>query len=356
MWIKRLFAKNFRTYNQVEVSFDKGINIIIGENGQGKTNLLEAIHFSITGRSFRTERLIELVQTKNNILHTLAEYEHLDISHKIQLSYGENEKKILHDSTTYPTLSSLTGTVPTITISPSDINIIMGSPQERRRFLNLFIAQHDPIYLHHLSRYQKALKARNALLKRNSKTTIIAYESLLAIHAVAITKARKKAIQELEPIFQNQFSEIMNNNLSLAISYSFKEDPSEAYYLNEYNKNRDQEERLGGTIVGPHRDDCKFFINGLEAKYFSSEGQKRSLLTALKLAELTLLKNKTGLDPVLFIDDFAIHLDLYRCKQLETVIQNYPQVFLTTPQNVFDQGSLYFVQNLKVQKLTSHFV
>jgi DNA replication and repair protein RecF len=230
----------------------------------------------------------------------------------------------------------------------------MGSPQERRRFLNLFIAQHDPIYLHHLLRYQKALKARNVLLKRGSKTTIAAYESLLALHAVAITKARQKAIQELEPLFQKQFLEIMQKDLPTSIEYSFKDEPSEDFYLGEYAKNRQQEERLGSTITGPHRDDCKFFINNLEAKHFSSEGQKRALLTALKLAELQLLKNKTGLDPILFIDDFAIHLDLYRCKQLENVVQNYPQVFLTTPQSVFENGSLYFVQDLKVQKLNSY--
>lgn len=353
MWIKRLYSKNFRTYSDIDVSFDKGVNVIVGENGQGKTNLLEAIHFAVTGRSFKTEKLSDLIQHSKEHLLTHVEYEQSEISHLIKINYGQDQKKILHDSTIYPTLSSLTGTVPTISISPCDIELIMGAPLERRRFLNLLIAQHDPIYLYQLMRYQKALKARNILLKRRSTNSIKIYETLLAESACYLTNARLKTVLELSSLIKTEFFELTQKHLDVTIDYSFKGTASPDYFLEQYNKHRQQEEKLGTTITGPHRDDLAFLLLGKDAKQFASEGQKRALLTALKLAELKMLKAKTCIDPILFIDDFAIHLDIYRCKLLESVIQSYPQVFLTTPQNLFDDGSIYFVQDFKVQKLLS---
>ena len=356
MWIKRLNSKNFRTYSSLEVSFDKGVNIIVGENGQGKTNLLESIHFAITGRSFRTEKLIDLIQSSKEELLTDVLYEQSEIEHQIKIQYSPIKKKILHDATTYPSLSSLTGTIPTIAITPSDIELIMGAPVERRRFLNLFIAQHDPIYLHQLLRYQKALKARNVLLKRNSTETIRIYENLLAQAAAYITTARQKAIHELSPLLESEFYKLTQKTIPILLKYSFNEQATTDYFIEQYQKHRTQELKIGSTLIGPHRDDLSFLMNHLEVKHFASEGQKRALLTALKLSELGLLKMKTSLDPILFIDDFAIHLDLYRCKLLEDVVQKYPQVFLTTPQNVFENGSLYFVQDFSVKKLSNALI
>jgi DNA replication and repair protein RecF len=355
MWIKRLSSKNFRTYSAVDISFEKGVNVIIGENGQGKTNLLEAIHFAITGRSFRTEKLADLIQTAKPHLSTQVEYEQTSIAHTIKIQYSLEQKKIVHDATVYPTLSSLTGTIPTIAITPSDINLIMGAPVERRRFLNLFISQHDPFYLMQLSRYQKALKARNVLLKRQSVKTIQVYETLLAQSAAYITEKRIKTIQELLPIVQEEFKALTQKKDCITFDYSHRAESSTEFFIEQYQKHRPQEEKIGTTLIGPHRDDLVFFLQDLEAKQFASEGQKRALLTALKLAELKMLKEKTGIDPILFIDDFAIHLDVYRCQLLEEVIKDYPQVFLTTPQNIFQTGSLYFVQDRSVKKLLSEF-
>jgi DNA replication and repair protein RecF len=353
MWIHRLYIKNFRNYPTLDISFDKGINVITGENGQGKTNLIEAIHFALTGRSFRTEKPLEIIQKGKEEVFTQVHYDLNAIRHAIQITFGMNGKKITHDATTYPSFSSLTGTVPTVAITPGDIELIMGAPIARRRCMNLLIAQHDPLYAHQLSRYQKALKARNILLKRNSHQSIKIYEELLAESGVYIVQARLRLIQELSELLQYYFFELTQKKIPVICEYTFKGKIDKAYFLEQHEKNRHQEERIGSTLFGPHRDDILFLLDSLDAKLYASEGQKRALLTSWKLAELKLLKNKTQLDPILFIDDFAIHLDLYRSKLLETLIQNYPQVFLTTPHNIFEDSSLYFVQNTTVQKLSS---
>jgi DNA replication and repair protein RecF len=354
MWIQRLYAKNFRNYSDLSIEFDKGVNVIIGENGQGKTNLLEAIHFAATGRSFRTEKLSDLIHHAKEETFTHLEYDHHSIEQSIKIQYGEAGKKILVNQTSYPSFSSLTGTVPTITIAPCDIALIMGSPQERRRFLNLLIAQHDPFYLIELMRYQKALKARNILLKRQSRETIKVYETLLAQSATFITKARLKAVETLSSLMQSNFLSLTGKNLKVSLNYSFKNTPSLDYFLEQFNKHREQEEKLGNTLSGPHRDDFLFLLQEKEAKLYASEGQKRALLIALKLAEMTLLKISTHIDPILFIDDFAIHLDLYRCQLFEELIQTYPQVFITTPQNLFEEGTSYLIQEAKIEKLIKH--
>ena len=353
MWVHRLNIKNFRNYPALDISFDKGVNVITGENGQGKTNLIEAIHFALTGRSFRTEKTLEMIQKGKEEIASQVHYDLNAINNVIQISFGIQGKKITHNATSYPSFSSLTGTVPTVAISPSDIELIMGAPVTRRRSLNLLIAQHDPFYAHQLARYQKALKARNVLLKRNSFQTIKIYEELLADAGVYIVKARQKIIQELSEWIQYHFFELTQKKLPIVIDYTFKGKADKSYFIEQHEKNRGQEERVGSTLFGPHRDDLILFLDSLDAKQYASEGQKRALLTSWKLSELKLLKNKTGLDPILFIDDFAIHLDLYRSKLLETVIQNYPQFFLTTPHNIFDDSALYYVQNATVQKLSS---
>ncbi len=356
MWIKRLRSKNFRTYSSFEVIFDKGVNIIIGENGQGKTNFLESIHFAITGRSFRTEKLIDLIKNHQNALETDVLYEQSGIENQIKIEYSSLKKKILHNATTYPTLSSLTGTIPSIAIVPSDIELIMGAPLERRRFINLLIAQHDPIYLHQLLRYQKALKVRNILLKRNSLEAINVYETLLAQSAAYITHARQKTVHELSLSIEKEYFKLTQKPIAVGLKYTFESTPTIDYYVDQYRKHRAQEIKIGTTLIGPHRDDILFLMDHLEVKQFASEGQKRALLTALKLSELKMLKIKTNIDPILFIDDFAIHLDLYRCKLLEEMVQAYPQVFLTTPQNLFENGALYFVQERSIKKLNSALV
>jgi DNA replication and repair protein RecF len=357
MWIQRLYLRNFRSYRYTEVEFDKGLNVIHGENGQGKTNLVEALNFASTGRSFRTDKFQELISHDTTHLETKLCYEKDSISHAIAIQYGGDQKKIIHDATVYPTFSSLTGTLPTVVIAPSDIALIMGAPSDRRRFLNLLIAQHDPVYLYQLARYQKALKARNALLKRKSTQSIKVYEELLAKAATYLVKARIDTLAFLNPLLQTQFFELTQKLHPVKMIYEthsqILEEASERVFLNLYEQHREQETKLGCTLTGPHRDDIAFLHLGDSAKNFSSEGQKRALITALKLSELEFLKIKNEHSPLLIIDDFAIHLDALRSHLFEKVVNSYAQVFLTTPTHQLTSGSFYYVGDAKVQKLSS---
>jgi DNA replication and repair protein RecF len=352
MIVHQLTLGRFRNYGSLHLSFEPGINVITGDNGQGKTNLIEAIHFALTGRSFRTQRAMELIQHGHEELYSRVEYAQQDIPHQVMITFGTKGKKVVHNATSYSTLSSITGAVPTVAIAPSDIAMIMDGPLVRRRELNVLMAQHDPCYVYHLTRYHHALKARNVLLKRRSTKTIRVYEELLSEAASYIAAAREKLCKEIAPLLTNYFHELTDTPFPIALDYPQLEQKDKGYFLAEYEKNRSYDEQTGTTSIGPHRDDIRFLISGKEAKLFASEGQKRALLTSWKLAELQLLEQKTGCPPVLFIDDFAIHLDLYRSQRLEQAIHHYPQVFLTTPHNIFKSSTLYRVDG-GVAKKTS---
>lgn len=339
MILKTLHLHNFRNFNDEIISFGPHINFIIGENGQGKTNLLEAIYLLSTGRSFKTPHLKELIMLGKNYFLIEAEIVKDLVAQTIKIYFDEDKKKVLYNSTSLPSLTSLLGILPSVLHAPSDTELITGMPSFRRRFLNLYLAQIDPLYIDHLARYHKALKQRNFLLKNQDLKSIEIWETEMAKSAAYLSlKRRKTVLQLIEPtsqIMQNLSDKNEDIILNYTPAFAIGEEPNETcqLYLNQMERNRAKEMQMKTSLFGPHRDDFICYIDKKNAKTYASEGQKRCLISSLKLAEYNLLCQRIQSPAIMNIDDVAIHLDEKRQSKLQSLIKNLNQVFITMPQH-----------------------
>jgi DNA replication and repair protein RecF len=322
--IRKLYLRNFRNYASLEVEFSPKVNLIKGNNAQGKTNLLEALFFLSTGRSFRTSQLADLIRWNEPFFYLEAEFIKDNILQTIKLSFDGQAKKMHYNNTEFSHFTNLLGMLPTVMLAPEDINLIMGAPAERRRLLDLHIAQIDPVYVYHISRYYKAVKQRNYLLRHKKEDGISSWEQIMAAAAAYIHHKRTAVIAELQKPLAQAMERLSKNQDLLELKYhpSFTED---------YAQSRAKEMHLGVTLAGPHRDDLIFTINGKEAKMFASQGQKRGAITALRLAQWDHFAQVTETLPILSIDDFGVHLDTNRHELLLDEMKTRGQVFLTSP-------------------------
>lgn len=333
------------------------MNLIQGENGQGKTNLLEAIHFLSTGRSFRASSLSDLISFGQSFFYLEAEFYKDGITQFLKIYYDENARKVQYNETVYPTLTSLLGILPSTLLSPDDLSLVSGNPAERRRFLDIHIAQTDPLYVHHLGRYFKAMKQRNHLLRSKSDGAIDAWEQMMAQSASYLAVKRSQAIAALKTP-SAKWMEILSRGLdtidvhySSSLSLSQRTDDLAAQFQKAWQKNRPREILLGSTQLGPHRDDVLIHLADKPAKVFSSEGQKRSCTSSLRFAQWEQMAETLDYAPMLGIDDFGIQLDKERQMQLKSHLCKFSQVFLTSPlplEKDFAEGTP--LQVLKVEK------
>jgi DNA replication and repair protein RecF len=350
MILKSLLLHNFRSYALEKISFLPRINGFLGANGQGKTNLLEAIYLLSTGRSFRTPHLQELIQEGKKFFFVEAEIQKDGLDQTLSLYFDGKEKRFCHQKCSSSSFSSLLGIMPSIIHAPHDRELISGQPSLRRRFLNLHLSQEDPLYIHHLSRYCQALKQRNFLLKAKNTKTIAPWEEEMALSAVYLTEKRKlliKELNELLPLFLGELTQ--NEEIEIRYLPSCSSEPlTPANYQELLEKNRARELHFGATQVGPHRDDWLLFFQKKEASTHASEGQKKSFLLALRLAEWKRLSQKFE-EPILMnLDDVAIHLDLQRQSLLKPLLSHLHQVFFTAPSQLLE-GEKNLVQNYLVE-------
>lgn len=331
-----LYLRNFRNYGEASVVFSPKINYIHGGNAQGKTNLLEAIYLLITGRSFRTHYLADLIKFGAPSFFLEAYFEKNGIEQTLKLSFDGEGRKIWHNATPIPSLSSLLGILQGVVLSPEDRELVRGGPSARRQFLDLQIAQASPLYLHHLARYGRAMKQRHVLLKANRHETIDVWEEQMANSAAYLTLERKEAVKELESYGKPLQSALSGGKDELTLGYKSSATKTEStllknYFLSQMQKNRPRERETGFTLIGPHRDDIEILLHEKEARYFASEGQKRCCTASLRLAEWSRLKGMVGEPPLMCIDDATISLDQYREHNLYTQLGELGQVFLTAP-------------------------
>jgi len=315
MRVNRLYLKNFRRFDEASFEFSPGNTLIFGPNAIGKTTILEAIHLLIFGRSFRASALSEIIREGETTAAIQATFTNEGIEHTLGFYFTKDQKKITLNR---KSLSSVIGLLLGVTLLPSDINLIMGQPPLRRLFLDYLIAQVDPLYLHHLSRYGAVLKNRNALLKRRDFRTIDVYEEEMAKSASYIALARQKAVSDLNCLIRAQED--------LSLTYMGNGDP----FLETYQKNRAREAHMGFTISGPQKDDVGLFLNGKESKLFSSEGQKRNFACALKIAAWEYLKQSSGKDPILLVDDAGLGFDQKRKASFMESLEQRGQVLITS--------------------------
>lgn len=335
MYLKALYLKNFRNYEEASVFFSPKINTIFGDNAQGKTNLLEAISLVMTGRSFRTHHLSDLIAFKKESFYIEAHFEKNGVDQCIKIHFNALGRKIYHNHTPIPTLSSLLGIVNGVILSPEDWELVKGGPSARRHFLDLQISKTSPLYLHHMTRYYRAMKQRNAMLKGKKKETIEIWEEEMARSAAYLTYSRKEAVKEIEqfsahPLFDPL--ELHYKSSALHACPTIDLDTLRNYFVKQFASHRRREFEIGTTLVGPHKDDLEIFVGEKHARFFGSEGQQRCCVASLRFAEWLRIKTINEEMPMLCIDDVGVSLDQKR----ETALYRYlekmdTQIFLTSP-------------------------
>jgi DNA replication and repair protein RecF len=352
MHLKQLYLHNFRTYQEVQCEFGPRINVIAGPNAYGKTSLLEAIYFCVTGRSFRGAQVSELIRHNTGHFYLYVDFVKNGLDQFLRLGCGTAERKFFYNSTPLSATSQLLGLVQGVVASPDDVALVKGAPILRRQYLDLQLVQIDPFYVHHLGRYTRALKQRNCLLRAKQVLTIESWEHEMAQSAAYLTKQRFKAVDDLQDSLGKIHSKLTGGNERLAIEYKSSADFGglEEYFLSQYKKNRKRELDLGATLYGPHKDDLSISIDGKEARTYASEGQQRTCVLTLRCAEWNRLCSLAEEKPLMLVDDVAMGLDEQRKSRVLEYLSTLSQVFVTTTDRLL--GERLDAKTINLQEIT----
>lgn len=303
----------------------------MGENAKGKTTLLEALYLLMAGRSFRTPQMNDLMREGSSFFHIETYFEKWGIPQALKMTLQGQERRIQYNSSTLGSLSSLLGILQGVLMAPHDIELIKGAPSVRRHYLDFQIAQVDPLYMHHLTRYSKGIKQRNAQIRMRNVKSIEIFEEVIAQSANYIISQRTTAVSEINSLLNDYYHKITGKNERICLRYhSSLGSANVQKILEKLHSTRARELDLGFTLVGTHRDDLLTLITDKPAKIFASEGEMRSLVAALKLAEWERMRLTTRELPLLLVDDMGISLDPIRLKGLWQTFSKMGQVIITS--------------------------
>lgn len=368
MKLNQISLKGYRNYEDLELATPESVVLFVGPNAQGKTNLLEAIYVLTLTKSHRTSKDKELIRWGSESAHLSANMERRQGSCKLDLTINQNGKKAKLNGLEQRKLSGYVGTLNAVLFAPEDLEIVKGAPGIRRRFLDMEIGQVEPTYLYDLQQYQKALQHRNHLLRDGvgKNTTLLeVWDQQLADFGSKITIKRQQFIHKLQKWAEQIHSGITDGKEQLVIRYipsievaAEVEQHSILFerFMVKLKDMKDQEMRRGVTLIGPHRDDLQFDINGRDAQSFGSQGQQRTTALSLKLAEIELIREEVGEYPLLLLDDVLSELDQARQTQLIETFQGKVQTFITTTgiesidRTKIQQAAIYYVNNGIVTK------
>lgn len=332
MIIESLELKNFRNYERSSFSFDEGTNILYGDNAQGKTNLLEAIYLGAMTKSHRGSRDFEMIRFGEEDAHVRIFFQKNAVRHRMDIHLRKNNHKgIAIDKIPARKLSDLIGTLQVVFFSPEDLNIIKSGPGVRRRFLNSEISQMDRIYYSNLVDYSRILQQRNQLLKDlyrkpSLESTLDIWNEQLVSYGKRLIKVRRTYLEELNKVIREFHFSLTGGKERLDISY--EPDVAEDQFIKKLEHSREMDLKFHMTSAGPHRDDFKVLINGIDVRHFGSQGQQRSAALSLKLSELDFLEKQTGEMPILLLDDVLSELDRQRQGMLLSRLRK-GQTFIT---------------------------
>lgn len=316
MYVESIELKNYRNYDSANVSFSPGVNILCGDNAQGKTNLLEAIYVTGTSRSHRGSRDKELIRFGEEEGHIRLYFRKNDLSHRLDLHLKQKKSKgIAVDGLPIRRSSELLGMLHIVFFSPEDLSMIKNGPSERRRFLDMEMSQLDKGYLQYLSVYQKALSERNNLLKQIDRfpqllDTLDGWDEQLLDVGCQIIRKRQNFMVQIDEMMRDIHGKLTGNREKIQVFY--EKNVSEEEFREKLYANRERDIRYGSTSVGPHRDDMAFHVNEIDIRRFGSQGQQRTAALALKLSEIRLIEAVSGEKPVLLLDDVLSELDVHR--------------------------------------------
>ena len=346
MKIKSLTLKNFRNYTDEKLEFSDGVNILTGENAQGKTNAAEAVFFLCTGYSPRANRdkLVVKFGENNGEIAGVAESVYGEVSVRIVFSTSDNKRMFVNGMEVLR-VSELLGNIHSVFFNPAELKLVQESPEDRRRFMNISLSQMSKNYFRALQSYNKILAQRNNLLKDRDvgliRETLPVWDAQLCKHAAVIINARNSFLSALAPIAEEKHALLSGGREKLTMkteSGYYGTEEEIAYALGEDLKTGfERDLRLGFTGIGPHRDDIKFMLNGEDARVFGSQGQQRSIALSLKLAETETFKDRFGEYPVLILDDVLSELDKTRQQKLVAAVNCVQTIFTATsvPRAIF---------------------
>ncbi len=353
--LARLVARDFRNFAQLDITLPTNGIAIVGDNGHGKTNLLEAVAYLSLLRSLRGARDVDVVRFGSTVFHVRAELHAPATFHSVAIGYDRaaRRKRATLDGVEQPRLTAALGALPSVCFSPADVALVAGGPGERRRFLDVALALSSPPYLHALQQYRAALLRRNAVLRsaaregsRSASTQdarVSVWEPALATHGGIVAAARQAFVQQHGATFE-QLAVAIGERQPVGMRYvnstgvgpeAAASDPvAQAEVLAEaLAVHRAQEMRRGLTLVGPHRDELQLLLGGRELRTFGSAGQQRSAAIALRLLELTTLRAAIGATPLLLLDDPFAELDAARAARVLALLEQtgVGQVLLAVP-------------------------
>ncbi|MBQ5838855.1 MAG: DNA replication and repair protein RecF [Bacteroidaceae bacterium] len=335
MTLKHLSILNYKNIEEAELDFSPGLNCVIGCNGEGKTNLLDAIRFLSLCKSLGVTQDSLCIRHEQDFFMLKGQYEcEDDTLEEIQCSLKRGQKKIMRrQGKPYKRLAEHIGLIPIVLVSPSDGLLIAGGSEERRRFIDVVISQMDLPYLDSLTRYNKALLQRNALLKMEppcDAEILSLWEEQMAIEGEFIYQRRQKYIDEFIPIFQRYYNLIAQDHEQVSLSYISH--CQRGPLLEVIQRDRYKDLAVGYSLHGIHRDDLEMLINGYPIKREGSQGQNKTMLVALKLAQYDFLHHTgTGTRPILLLDDIFDRLDAQRVERIVNLVSgdSFGQTFIT---------------------------
>ncbi|MBT2603037.1 DNA replication and repair protein RecF [Peribacillus frigoritolerans] len=371
MYIENISLKNYRNYTELNLAFENKVNVILGENAQGKTNVMESIFVLAMAKSHRTSNDKELIRWDEEYAKIEGRVSKRNTSIPLELTISKKGKKAKCNHIEQRKLSQYVGNMNVVMFAPEDLNLVKGSPLVRRRFIDMEIGQVSPVYLHDMSQYHKILQQRNHYLKllqtrKQTDTTMLdVLTDQFIQYAAKIVERRYEFLLKLQQWAEPIHSGISRNLEVLKIQYKPSLDVSESMdltkmievYTEKFDKIKTREIERGVTLVGPHRDDLVFFVNDRDVQTYGSQGQQRTTALSLKLAEIELIHEEIGEYPILLLDDVLSELDDFRQSHLLNTIQGKVQTFVTTPSvdgidhQTLREASTFYVSQGSIKKV-----
>jgi len=336
LYLRYIELRQFRNYSRADVVPSPTLNVIGGRNAQGKSNLLEAIAFLATARSFRGAPTNDLILEGAEHLLVRGEIVRTDGEHTVAIACSADKRQATVDGQRSPKLARVLGVLNVVVIAPHDLGIVTGPPAVRRRVLDMQIAQVDRTYLATLQRYGEALRQKNALLKRShDEKTLDAFNQRLIEYGVDIAATRARVTKRMALLGRLYLRRITDGVEELSAEYRSEiSGPDTATMQTRFAERLRaagaREARLGYALVGPHRDDVVFRVNGVDVRRFGSEGQRRSAVIAVRMAEYELIRARIGEAPVVLIDDVTAELDPFRRRAFMPLLEGRGQVFVAS--------------------------
>lgn len=350
MYIKSVLLENFRNYEKQEICLNENINVIYGNNAQGKTNVIEAVFLCAYGKSFRAKKDSELIKFNSDNSKVEVSYTKIDRNGKIRAEINDKKTFFINDIKQNK-ISDIIGKINVVIFTPDDIEIIKDGPQKRRRFLDMMISSLRPNYLHLLNSYNKILDQRNNYLRQiklenKNPAMLDIWDEQLSEYSFKIYEYRKYFIDKISNSIEDIHSLITKSGKEdIKIKY-ISNSKDKNSFLENLKKSRAVDIKRGFTATGIHRDDFMIYINNRPVSIFGSQGQQRTSILTLKLCELKIVKDEIGDSPILLLDDYMSELDEKRRKSfLENIKGNQVIITCTDRIELENENSIYYVEN-----------